>query len=40
MPFYTQIDLSRQIKSSGSTSARFSGSTQQYGNLGGGGVGG
>lgn len=33
MAFYTQIDLSRQIKSSGSTSARFSGSTQQYGNL-------
>jgi len=33
MAFYTQIDLSRQIKQSGSTTTRLSGSTQQYGDL-------
>tara|TARA_B100000287_G_scaffold431305_1_gene488317 strand:+ start:1761 stop:2726 length:966 start_codon:yes stop_codon:yes gene_type:complete len=33
MAFYTQIDLSRQIKSSGSTTALFSGSSKQWGNL-------
>ena len=33
MPFYTQIDLSRQIKQSGSTSALFSGDSHHFGNL-------
>ena len=33
MPFYTQIDLSRQIKQSGDTSALFSGNSKQWGNL-------
>jgi len=33
MPFYTQIDLSRQIKQSGDTTALFSGNSQHFGNL-------
>ena len=33
MAFYTQIDLSRQIKQSGDTSALFSGNSKQWGNL-------
>lgn len=33
MAFYTKIDLSRQIQSSGSTTAKFSGSTKQWGNF-------
>jgi hypothetical protein len=33
MPFYTQIDLSRQVQQSGSTTALFSGNTSQWGNL-------
>tara|TARA_R110000744_G_scaffold379577_1_gene498034 strand:- start:1238 stop:2203 length:966 start_codon:yes stop_codon:yes gene_type:complete len=33
MPFYTQIDLSRQIKQSGDTTALFSGNSRHFGDL-------
>ena len=33
MPFYTQIDYSRQLKQSGATTAEFSGSSEFFGNF-------